>query len=181
MLAARCVQQHPWRVCAGDFPVASPCSSAGNEGQECPANPQTGMSALHTIQGRKAAQEVRGNLSPGERNGAGVISDFMVIPDESYFTPCHPLKIVEELLLFGRCYRWWQRRHNQGVSRGTSGIRWRKFRGWKEAMDGIVLTFIYFALDFNEGGSLIRRQCTLILLLVGIAGARWNRLQRLHR
>ena len=31
----------------------------------------------------------------GERAGvrAGVISDFIVIPDESYFTPCHPLKL----------------------------------------------------------------------------------------
>src|SRR5450432_912834 len=30
----------------GDFPVASPGRSASNTGQECPANPQTGMSAL---------------------------------------------------------------------------------------------------------------------------------------
>src|ERR1035437_1634909 len=31
---------------SGDFPVASPCSSAGNAGQECPANSRTGMSTL---------------------------------------------------------------------------------------------------------------------------------------
>src|ERR1035437_2756163 len=31
---------------SGDFPVASPCSSAENAGQECPANSRTGMSTL---------------------------------------------------------------------------------------------------------------------------------------
>src|ERR1051326_7304381 len=30
---------------AGDFPVALPSDCVGNAGQECPANPQTGMSA----------------------------------------------------------------------------------------------------------------------------------------
>gem|GEM_PF-1813712 len=52
---------------SGDFPVASPCSSAGNAGQECPANPQTGMSALHTGSGAQGAHKVRGILSPKER------------------------------------------------------------------------------------------------------------------
>ena len=42
----RCVAQTFLSAGSGDFPVASPCSSAGNAGQECPANSQTGMSAL---------------------------------------------------------------------------------------------------------------------------------------